>query len=630
MTRTTARYMKSTGKGRFPEHILAVDVESNIEINPDGSQRHTFRLGSAIHLHYDHNKVYEKHYDLWSVEDWWNLLDKLTKHKRHLYIFAHNSAYDYPLLKMDSYFSDRNHTFKWFVINRPFIVRTELPMENGKFSCTFTDTTNWFPKSLKALGKVFGIEKMDSPDFHNDDDETVMTYCRQDTTVLAEIIKRYIEYIKSNNLGGIRFTIASQAMSAFQSGFLQPKTVLIHNNQEILDLEMMSYRGGRTESFYLGEKENVYKVDVNSMYPFVMYNNPYPVKPLSRKPVRGTVDDMIEMMVRGHHVLATVDLEMHNPAIGFAREKLIFPTGHFTTTLTNPELQHILENSDDGRITDVRQMVAYETDYLFSDYIDFFYGEKLDGNRTGNIEKGEMSKLFLNSLYGKFGQLKNGEICQLDMDSPKVRTTVQIMRDLKTRLLNVAGTMPVQQFILLGDQLYLLKPAEKKEPSSQSCPIISSTVTGYARMYLWELMKVAGTVYYCDTDSLVTDETGFHRLLNAGYMDETRLGALKLEEYGKILVRGSKNYVFHDERTGKTIEKYKGIKLKSADTIRNADGSFEQSQWVTKKCRYQSLADDGEIRIKRIIKHNRSQYDKGYVHSNGTVSPWHLMETRSD
>ena len=626
----SARYMKGSQGSRFPEHVLAVDVESNIATNSDGSQRHTFRLGTATHIHYHKGDTRETSYELWSIEDWWALLDHFCKEKRHLYIFAHNSAYDYPILMMDSYFSSRGHVFKWFVINRPFIVRTELVLQGGKFSCTFADTTNWFPKSLAELGEVFGIQKMDSPDFHNDDDKTVMNYCKRDTEVLVQIIKKYVEYIKLNGLGGLRNTIASQAMTAFQSSFLKPKTILIHNNQEILDMEMQSYRGGRTESFFMGEKTDVYKVDVNSMYPFVMYNNPFPVKPMSRKPVRGTVADIIEMLVHGKHVLATVDLEMHNPAIGVAKEKLMFPTGFFTATLTSPELQHILENPDDGRILRVREMVAYETDYLFSDYIDFFYAEKLDGSRTGNKGKAEMSKLFLNSLYGKFGQLKSGEILALDPDSAKTKTTIQIMRDMGTRLLNVVGTIPVQQYILLGDQLYLMKPAEKKEPSAQSCPIISSTVAGYARMYLWELMKVAGTVYYCDTDSLVTDEAGFQRLIDAGYMDESRLGALKLEEQGKINVRGAKNYTFHDERAGKTIEKYKGIKLKSPDTVRNTDGSFEQSQWVTKKSRYQSLGNDGEIRIKRVVKHSRSPYDKGFVHPNGVVTPWHLTESQSE
>ncbi|GAI80077.1 unnamed protein product, partial [marine sediment metagenome] len=53
-----------------------------------------------------------------------------------------------------------------------------------------------------------------------------------------------------------------------------------HNNKQAIDLERESYKGGRVECFYLGDltNENYYMLDVNSLYPFVMRNNVYPVK----------------------------------------------------------------------------------------------------------------------------------------------------------------------------------------------------------------------------------------------------------------------------------------------------------------------------------------------------------------
>ncbi|GAI25381.1 unnamed protein product, partial [marine sediment metagenome] len=49
---------------------------------------------------------------------------------------------------------------------------------------------------------------------------------------------------------------------------------------QAIDLERASYKGGRVECFFLGElkNDNYYILDVNSLYPFVMRNNSYPVK----------------------------------------------------------------------------------------------------------------------------------------------------------------------------------------------------------------------------------------------------------------------------------------------------------------------------------------------------------------
>jgi len=47
-----------------------------------------------------------------------------------------------------------------------------------------------------------------------------------------------------------------------------------------LKLEREGYNGGRNECFYIGtlNSQKYYKLDVNSMYPYVMQNNKYPVE----------------------------------------------------------------------------------------------------------------------------------------------------------------------------------------------------------------------------------------------------------------------------------------------------------------------------------------------------------------
>ncbi len=57
------------------------------------------------------------------------------------------------------------------------------------------------------------------------------------------------------------------------------KKMLVHMKPEVIKLEIDSYRGGRNECFFIGEAHGeFYKLDVNSMYPYVMATHYYPIK----------------------------------------------------------------------------------------------------------------------------------------------------------------------------------------------------------------------------------------------------------------------------------------------------------------------------------------------------------------
>ncbi|GAH24398.1 unnamed protein product, partial [marine sediment metagenome] len=177
--------------------------------------------------------------------------------------------------------------------------------------------------------------------------------------------------------------------------------IYIHNNEQAIELERDSYRGGRTECFYLGELKdgNYYIVDVNSLYPFVMRNNLYPVKYV--KQTHKPTLPIISRFLKDKSVIARALVDTDEPVYAVRRGRTIFPIGRFWVTLTTPELLYALEHN---HLIKVERAVIYEQANIFKTYVDRFYKLRQEFKTAGVAEYEELCKKMLNSLYGKFGQ----------------------------------------------------------------------------------------------------------------------------------------------------------------------------------------------------------------------------------
>ena len=595
-------FLKNTQKSQTINNILIVDTETRIEEIHD-EEIQTFRIGYAIHINRQHTGWTQNGYELNSIEDFWDLLDRFNWKKTKLWIFAHNMAFDFTILKLDSYISSRNLELKLRVVESSlFIVRAS--------NLVFLSSTNYYRQSLKSLGEIFGISKMESPDFKTCTDNELKPYNKRDCEVLAKIIIDHIEFIKNNDLGNLQLTIASQAFSAYKRKFMQDK-LLVHNYKRILDLEQDSYHGGRSEAFRLGKFKNVYKLDVNSMYPFVMKENIYPTTPIFSSVQKNVTIKMLEQAISNKNfVLANCNLELYKPLIGCKRnKKLIFPIGKIKESITSPELKYILDNPDSGKIISINSYVEYKTGKLFVDYVNFFYDIKLN---TKNEAISVMAKLFLNSCYGKFGQ-HSGSVQKLVTDKNLIDEILLIMKFGKT----LEYRTPGHKYLNLGGLIYDI--GKRNELSKESIPIIASAVTSYARILLFNLINIAGqeNVLYCDTDSLFVNKKGYNNLEKNNKIDSKELGKLKLEEIGNCEIFGAKDYIFNES------VKLKGIKH-NAEKLK--DGSYKQYQFQTRNSRYTRGTPDGIVIVSPVIKTLTREYNKGIVDKNGIIHPFNLQE----
>jgi hypothetical protein len=572
-----------------------VDTEASIQELSGGKQSQTFRLGYAIHCMLKDGKWFSTGYELWTIADFWDLLDRVSYIKKRLYVFAHNMAYDYTILKLDSYISSRKLEITMRVIDSIFMIKAD--------NILFLSSTNFYQQSLAKLGEIFTMKKMEKPDFMKCQDSELMPYCQRDTEVLAHIIKEHIRFFKENDLGCFKPTIAGQAFTAFKHRFMH-KQLLVHNYTDILNMEKESYRGGRCEVFKMGKHSDIYCLDINSMYPFVMKNRLYPAILRYSKPVTDcSVNSMIEGINEGSFLLAKCDIRLTKPVIACKREKLMFPIGNITQTITSPEIDYIVKHPECGEIIKTHSVVSYSKENIFSDYVDYFYGLR---KSTNNSAYETMCKLMLNSLYGKFGQKESTDLEELT-DVQEIKKYTDIMDWEHT---NEIFTGLGMKYVRLGNNIYRISKIDG-EFSRDSIPIIASSVTSYARILLYELMEKAGldNLLYCDTDSLFVNESGFENLHHE--ISPTELGKLKLVQSGNVDIRGAKDYTFNNEI------KLKGVKK---DAVKLPDGTYKQFQFQTKHIRYRKGTPDGVVMLEPIIKKFTRNYDKGIVRE-GIVFP---------
>ncbi len=443
------------------------------------------------------------------------------------------------------------------------------------------------------MGKIVGREKM-KVDFKSSTKEELSEYCKNDVEILKKFFLNFLEFWKQNDMGVFAKTIAGCSFNTYRHKFL--KDIYIHSDAEVDALELESYRGGRTEVFHFGRNENISVLDVNSMYPFVMKKYKYPSK-LVAFGKRISKKELKEYLQAGFLVIARVKIKTDENVFGKKDEKrgLIFPIGEFEVVLNTEELKYAFEK---GYVKKVYEFAIYEGEYLFSDFVDYFYSlRKQAKSKTENL----FYKLILNSLYGKFAQKsERWEECDYDFEEG-IYSYYDIDENKRFSVRSLGGKVERK----VGEEL-----------SFNSFVAIAAEITANARMELYKLMLTAGkeNVIYCDTDSLFINEEGKKRL--ESYIGDG-LGMLKVDkEFEVIEIKGLKDYE-GITKNNEEIVKLKGIK-KTAQKI--DDNKYLQYQFCRFRTQMRKQILTGVL-MREVIKELKREYKKGIIDDFGQVFP---------
>lgn len=580
---------------RMPKRIVLFDTETTSPKRRQKSGTFDLILGVMICIELSSSLEINKRdvHVFNSTQDFLNTLDAFIPKRSTAVVFAHNIGFDIRVLDLPHSLNSLDYTSQPPIINeRAFIWK----VKNSRHSMTFLDTSNLGVTSVAELGKDLHFPKLDI-DFNNYTLEELATYCLRDVEVLEMFVLQYLRYIKDNELGGFRNTLAGQAMAAYRTRFLR-QPPYIHVNEGALVLEREGYHGGRVECWkmYKQPDQNYYYLDVNSMYPHSMIDAELPIKLVGYgESVRL---EYLPIRMKHYYCIAECDLETDEPVFAVLHNnKLVFPTGRFTTVLYQPELEYAYKHN---YIKCIRRCAVYESGRLFDDYVHFFYGAKQAYSKEGNASYRYISKLYLNSLYGKFGQLR------------PVRehlATIDYKGVWRLPIVDIESHRHYQEICWYGDIYKEYKEGE----TAISSPAIAGAITAKARMLLWMYIKTAGieNVFYMDTDSLIVNKSGYKALLP--YLDDLELGKLKLEKVSRSLtISGNKDYQFG------RIKKTKGIPSKARKV---SQGKWEYLQFegfISWLNRGATGSPTGHYKTKE----RRGIYNKGVVQANGDVTPF--------
>ena len=422
--------------------------------------------------------------------------------KRKLYgkiVYFHNLKFDgsfiidYLFSRGYEYYDDLtkvNKGFKLLASDTGEFYSLDVKFSKGK-QVHFHDSLKLLPFKVRKIAEDFELPilkgKINYEDYTISD--KALNYVYNDVRIVAMALSQ----IKSE--GMTKMTTASCAYNMYSS--LRDKTfwsvAFPELPTELLKVWRNAYRGGRSQVNRMHKDKilrGVRRYDINSMYPYIMHDFPLPYG----QPIKYNGRDKY-------------DFEIYRVRIGFVLKPNCLPSllkKHLSLTedsyyeetedieemwISNIDLQLVERNYDVYHL-EILDTYGFRTSkILFRDYIDYWYGKKLNDKGVKRI----VDKFMLNCLYGKFG------------------TNIE-----------KAHKIPYYQDGIVG-----YSNSDYAEGKKYYLPV-AIAITSYAHLLIDNAIHMTGidNFVYCDTDSVHTLGT-----LPDNMVDAKLLGKFKEEAY---------------------------------------------------------------------------------------------------
>lgn len=580
------------------------------------------------------------------------------------YLYAHNgSKFDINIVLQSALIKDDRFTIvKACDLNNAFISLT-LKFR-GDNVITFLDSCRQFPGSLASFCKEMGtpIRKLVGDVDHaainidnfEEHKQNVGRYLWHDVASLLQSIDAYALTVWNSyriNLVNC-LTSASLSKRIFFQRFNKPETMPIYYMPMDVDRYIRSgYYGGRVECFKHGDfTGQFYYYDFTSLYPAAATGLlPY------GKPEFIQCDNNFNI----HDFYGFIRCRVSSAAGGFTPLHGIKVNGTLTFPYLQTATELVLFSEEIKKSLAMGLPYRYEfiDGYRFqagnvlADFMRTAFNAKNTAKREGNAALSQASKIVANSGYGFFGLRVE------DRDAVKI-----VHNDDRRAFAEIAEAGSYRDHVQAGNYT-IMKVRQTMDTKSYNVAI-AAAITSLARCMLYEaiydIKQNGGDVYYCDTDSIITN---FHleaSPLKAKYMehDGDALGELKneyTEKYAKylksvgadisniphhfteLIIAGCKFYACRGSINGVNIDIVKCKGLKESDnvfsvdeagegmpfdfnTFRRLNGSvFYQHQTQGFNCSATAKLHNYYITARRVKKQFAKVYNKGTMIDNGDV-----------
>ncbi len=377
---------------------------------------------------------------------------------------------------------------------------------------TWRDSLGILATTLEQLAKQFatvqkqaGTIDFEGGEIWDASNPLHIHYLEADVTALLQSMCTLRDLFWNQYHVNMRLTAAATGMRIFQS--MMPEDVVLATQYgKYEDFALRGKFGGYTFLTSIVEHQDVDAFDVNSLYPYVMRDNVFPVGLPHWVP--GRLFDQTRELGMWECDIYCEDRDII-PIIPYRTKDggVMWPIGKFTSVLTTPE---ILYARTIGYTIRPRMGLVYgESSRLFQDFITAVQGLKTNNPGT---QLAALAKIVMNSVYGKFGQRR---LVQRLIESPE-QPDPQATPALDSKMHVIPG---------LWQGTDTIKGAYIQ-------PQVAAYITAYARVYYHQLMQRVGgraTVLYGDTDSMaVAHSSALTALLP---IDPVELGSLKHENH---------------------------------------------------------------------------------------------------
>lgn len=491
--------------------------------------------------------------------------------------FEYSNRIDYLIEHFDNHPSSKYyfHNLKfdgefifYHILSNGYEFTTDRALKNGQFTALISDKGVFYsiviktkngsrveiydslkilPFSVKDISNAFGFEfKKGSIDYeetrpigHILTDEEI-SYLLNDVKIVGEAIKVLLSQ------GMLKTTTASNAMFYFKSQIGKKNFERWFPELECDSFLRESYKGAFTYcSPAIAGKDIGHGIvlDVNSLYPWVMYEKFMPYG----EPVKFDGEYVYDEMYQLYIIRMRCRFDIKDgmlPTIQIKNGLQFCPTDYLLSTddeiveltLTSVDVSLLFEHYN---VHEVEWLGGYkfkQSKLIFYEYVDYWTGKKIEAGKTNNKPLRTIAKLMQNSLYGKFGL------------NPKA--------DRKEPYIDDEGIVKYRK-LSCQDRKTIYVP-------------IASFITAYAReKTITTAQKLIERFLYSDTDSV---HLSGDDLPDGLWIDDYELGAWKLEkEFRKarflhakcyVEVNKSKMYshapvIYSSRKRGMVMRKYK-------------------------------------------------------------------------
>jgi hypothetical protein len=519
--------------------IAAIDTETQ------GLDCTKFITGCLLKQNTKKPKIYDTKQAMW--QDILRIGRKEKHRGKTLTIYAHHMAYDFYAI------ADLEDTNLQILSQKPFIASYN---ENNQETIKFLDTMNLYPMSLKKVGEIIGLHKIDTPNILKEGQKPtafelnlIKQYMLRDTQIVLKSVQYIKQKIKKENINIKRLITIHQIAVQYlinklklepnaHTIFSNTKKGITHHGQQpttpkqtkyyntIFQKIHQAYRGGRVEAWQTGEIKNTNYIDCNSLYPYSSTQINFPdittqhtlYQPLTTH----TKKEILEMNGISECMITNHTNEIGLLQIRTGEENYIPKSGTtFIGTWTNIELKKA--EQEGYEIHHIEWTIKYKTTTNpFKNITPTLYKRRKESNTTFD---NYFYKMMMNASYGKLAQTKTGKKILID--------SVENAKDyLKENYKIIKG--------INYNYMYEQQPNNNPNKKKYYLPIIPTLINAHARIYMYDQYKKIGikNLIYTDTDSII-----FTGPIPNTIKINKELGQFKIEHANEtITIYGKKTY----------------------------------------------------------------------------------------